>query len=96
MRCESCYDTAPDRPGVDGEALVLLDADVVARRRGAHEVRHGLVVVVADGHLGRLRRLEEHLHALLLEAVELRDDLLGLGFAARNETVAKPSRAALS
>ena len=30
---------------------------------------------------GRLGRLEEHLHALLLEAVELRDDLLGLGFA---------------
>ena len=27
------------RPGVDGEALVLLDADVVARRRGADEVR---------------------------------------------------------
>ena len=26
------------RPGVDGEALVLLDANVVARRRGADEV----------------------------------------------------------
>ena len=33
---------------------------------------------MADGHLRRLRGLEEHLHALL-EAVELRDDLLGLG-----------------
>ena len=72
------FDTAPYRPGVDGEALVLLDADVVARRRRADEVRHGLVVVVADRHLARLRRLKEHLHALL-EAVELGDDLLGLG-----------------
>mmetsp|Transcript_47189 Transcript_47189/g.156415 ORF Transcript_47189/g.156415 Transcript_47189/m.156415 type:complete len:272 (-) Transcript_47189:16-831(-) len=51
---------APPLAAVDGEAGVLALELVVLHRLGAHKVRHRLGARRAEGVLGRLGRLEEH------------------------------------